>query len=147
MPDHSPDPSVCLRRQVFSLTQLEESLKKAYRAVTEGKFGDGLTRFTALLHTIPLLVVDTRKEVDDVKELISIAKCARADRFGLPRNGLMTAFGTCPWSVMAWKHIPAEGACDDQTSCDGACVYKHIRQPAVGLLLAMRCTAQPCSIC
>ena len=30
--------------------------------------------FTALLHTIPLLVVDTRKEVDDVKELISIAK-------------------------------------------------------------------------
>ena len=65
-------------RQVFSLTQLEESLKKAYRAVTEGKFGDGLTRFTALLHTIPLLVVDTRKEVDDVKELISIAKCALA---------------------------------------------------------------------
>ncbi len=61
---------------MFSLTQLEESLKKAYRAVTEGKFGDGLTRFTALLHTIPLLVVDTRKEVDDVKELISIAKCA-----------------------------------------------------------------------
>ena len=62
--------------QVYSLAQLEESLKRAYRAVTEGKFGDGLTKFLALLHTIPLLVVDTRKEVDDVKELIAIAKCA-----------------------------------------------------------------------
>lgn len=60
--------------QVYSLVQLEEQLKKAYRAVTEGKFGDGLLRFTALLHTIPLLVVETRKEVDDVKELIAIAK-------------------------------------------------------------------------
>ncbi len=79
---------------MYSLTQLEESLKKAYRAVTEGKFGDGLTRFTALLHTIPLLVVDTRKEVDDVKELISIAKCAPADTDGLSRSDILTSFGT-----------------------------------------------------
>lgn len=52
-------------------------LKKAYKSVTEGKFNDALTRFNALLHIIPLLVVDTRREVDDVKELLGIAKCAR----------------------------------------------------------------------
>jgi coatomer protein complex subunit alpha (xenin) len=59
---------------VYSLVGLEEGLKKAYRSVTEGKFGDALSRFNGLLHLIPLLVVDTRKEVDDVKELLSIAK-------------------------------------------------------------------------
>ena len=80
---------------MFSLTQLEESLKKAYRAVTEGKFGDGLTRFTALLHTIPLLVVDTRKEVDDVKELISIAKCALAPPFA-PTGVVPTCHAVLP---------------------------------------------------
>lgn len=61
-------------RQVYSLAGLEEGLKRAYRSVTEGKFGDALSRFNGLLHLIPLLVVDTRKEVDDVKELLSIAK-------------------------------------------------------------------------
>lgn len=30
--------------------------------------------FTTLLHTVPLLVVDTRKDVDEVKELVAIAK-------------------------------------------------------------------------
>lgn len=58
----------------FTLTTLEEELKKAYRSVTEGKFGDALTRFTSILLMVPLMVVDSRKEVDDVKELLSIAK-------------------------------------------------------------------------
>ncbi len=66
--------------QVFSLAGLEEDLKRAYRSVTEGKFGDALGRFTAILHTIPLLVVPTRKQVDDVKELLAIAKCAPPQR-------------------------------------------------------------------
>lgn len=61
---------------MYSLVGLEEGLKKAYRSVTEGKFSDALGRFNGLLHLVPLLVVDTRKEVDDVKELLSIAKCA-----------------------------------------------------------------------
>jgi coatomer subunit alpha len=61
---------------VYNLTGLEELLKKGYRSVTEGKFNDALSRFNAILHIIPLLVVDTRREVDDVKELLGIAKCA-----------------------------------------------------------------------
>jgi len=60
--------------QVYTLAQLEEQLKKAYRTVTEGKFGEALRAFNAILHVIPLVVVDTRKEVDEVKELLSIAR-------------------------------------------------------------------------
>eukprot|EP00955_Chlamydomonas_euryale_P055556 356142-Chlamydomonas_euryale.AAC.3 len=39
----------------------------AYKLVTEGKFTDALKAFTRMLHVIPLTVVATRKEVDDVK--------------------------------------------------------------------------------
>lgn len=67
--------------QVYNLSGLEEMLKKAYRSVTEGKFNDALSRFNALLHIIPLLVVDTRREVDDVKELLCIAKCVLLSEF------------------------------------------------------------------
>lgn len=59
---------------LFSLEGLEESLKQAYKLVTDGKFSDALKLFTRIFHIIPLLVVETRKEVDEVKELLSICK-------------------------------------------------------------------------
>jgi coatomer subunit alpha len=59
---------------VFKFTQMDDKLKAAYRATTEGKFPEALRQFMSILHTIPLLVVDSRREVDEVKELIEIAK-------------------------------------------------------------------------
>ncbi|WOH04305.1 hypothetical protein DCAR_0623714 [Daucus carota subsp. sativus] len=59
---------------VFSFTQLEDKLKAGYKATTAGKFTEGLRLFQGILHTIPLIVVDTRREVDEVKELIIIVK-------------------------------------------------------------------------
>ncbi|WOL05641.1 coatomer subunit alpha-1-like [Canna indica] len=59
---------------VFKFFQIDEKLKAAYRATTEGKFPEALRQFLNILHTIPLLVVDSRREVDEVKELIEIAK-------------------------------------------------------------------------
>jgi len=56
------------------LSTLEDKLKAAYKAVTEGKFTEALRLFQDILHTIPVVVVDSRKEVDDVKELLGIAK-------------------------------------------------------------------------
>ena len=47
-----------------------------YRAVTEGKFSEALRQVNGILCAIPLTVVESRREVDDVKELLSIAKCA-----------------------------------------------------------------------
>lgn len=59
---------------VFQFSQLDDKLKLAYRATTEGKFPEALRLFLSILHTIPLIVVESRREVDDVKELIMIAR-------------------------------------------------------------------------
>ncbi|KAF7827282.1 coatomer subunit alpha-2-like [Senna tora] len=58
----------------FKLSQLDEKLKAGYKSTTAGKFTDALRTFINILHTIPLIVVETRREVDDVKELIVIVK-------------------------------------------------------------------------
>lgn len=59
---------------VYRLGSLEDKLKQAYKLTTDGKFTDALKVFKTILHTIPLLVVETRREVDEVKELLGIAK-------------------------------------------------------------------------
>ncbi|KAL5713383.1 hypothetical protein ACHQM5_015468 [Ranunculus cassubicifolius] len=59
---------------VYNLLQLDEKIKAGYRATTTGKFLDALRIFQGILHTIPLIVVESRKEVDEVKQLIHIAK-------------------------------------------------------------------------
>ena len=81
---------------MYNLAGLEDMLKKGYRSVTEGKFNDALSRFNAILHIIPLLVVETRREVDDVKELLGIAKCAPASQ---PQLG-SSAGCLCRYSVL-----------------------------------------------
>ncbi|BAT94595.1 hypothetical protein LR48_Vigan588s001900 [Vigna angularis] len=58
----------------FKLSQLDEKLKAGYKLTTAGKFSDALRTFVNILHTIPLIVVESRREVDDVKELIIIVK-------------------------------------------------------------------------
>ncbi|XP_058098700.1 coatomer subunit alpha-1-like isoform X2 [Magnolia sinica] len=71
----SASPNVrCPPALIYQFYQLDEKLKTAYKATTEGKFGDALKLFLNILHTIPLIVVGSRRDVDEVKELISIAK-------------------------------------------------------------------------
>jgi coatomer protein complex subunit alpha (xenin) len=45
-----------------------------YKLVTDGKFADGLKAADALLAIIPLTVVATRAEADEVKEVVTIAR-------------------------------------------------------------------------
>jgi len=59
---------------VFSFSQLEEKLKAGYKSTTAGKLSEALRTFVNILHTIPLVVVESRREVDEVKELIIIVK-------------------------------------------------------------------------
>ncbi|KAL2892798.1 Coatomer subunit alpha-2 [Bienertia sinuspersici] len=59
---------------VFSFSQLEEKLRAGYKLTTAGKLSEALRTFTNILNTIPLIVVETRREVDEVKELIVIVK-------------------------------------------------------------------------
>ena len=58
----------------FKLAMLEKKVVEAYEHVTKNRLADAVAAFTAILHTVPLLVVETRKEVDDVKELLSICR-------------------------------------------------------------------------
>ncbi len=60
--------------QIFNLSLLEEQLSAMYKSMTDGKFTDGLRQTNALLHRIALTVVDSRKEVDDLKELLGIVR-------------------------------------------------------------------------
>ena len=59
---------------VFRFSLLDEKLILVYRATTDGKFSEALRLFLTILHTIPVIVVDSRREVSEVKELIGIAK-------------------------------------------------------------------------
>jgi coatomer subunit alpha len=42
---------------VFNFSQMDDKLKAAYKATTEGKLPEALRQFLNILHTIPLLVV------------------------------------------------------------------------------------------
>ncbi|KAH9606042.1 hypothetical protein KSS87_006679 [Heliosperma pusillum] len=59
---------------VFGFSQLEEKLRAGYKLTNDGKLSDALRIFVNILHSIPLVVVESRKEVDEVKELIIIVK-------------------------------------------------------------------------
>ncbi|KAK3002623.1 hypothetical protein RJ639_021911 [Escallonia herrerae] len=58
----------------FNFSPLEDKLEAGYKATTAGKFTEALHLFLGILHTIPLIVVESRRELDKVKELITIAK-------------------------------------------------------------------------
>jgi len=53
---------------------IENQLKAAYRATTAGKFGESLALFISIVQMIPLLVVDSKKEANEGKELLAICK-------------------------------------------------------------------------
>ena len=66
-----PPPSPALP---FTVATLEPRLRAMYKAVTEGKFADGLAVADDLLHRIPLVAAADRREGDEVKELLTIAR-------------------------------------------------------------------------
>ncbi|XP_044509861.1 coatomer subunit alpha-2-like [Mangifera indica] len=59
---------------VFKFSQLVEKLKAGYKAFSMKKLPEASQLFLSILHTIPLIVVDSRREVDEVKELITKVK-------------------------------------------------------------------------
>lgn len=53
---------------------MQASRKDAEKLFANGKFADALAAFQTLLETIPLTVVDTRRQADDVKELLTACR-------------------------------------------------------------------------
>ena len=66
---------LCCCSQPYTLDMLGEKLKVMYKAMTDGKFGEALRLVNVILAMVPLTTVESRKEVDDLKEVISIARC------------------------------------------------------------------------
>jgi len=63
-------PAVCFALQPL----IDDRLKSAYRAVTAGKFNEALNNFLYIMHAIPFLVLQNKKEVNEVKELLGICR-------------------------------------------------------------------------
>jgi coatomer subunit alpha len=61
-PESASLPSVALR-----LTPLLDDLKAAYRAFTLGKFGEAQALFDSIMTSIPLVVIDSRAEANEVR--------------------------------------------------------------------------------
>jgi hypothetical protein len=72
--------------QAYSLDGVSDSLKKAYKLFTDGKFSNALQAFNQMLWTIPLVVVSSRKEVDEVKELLTICRSAAHTNKHIPTS-------------------------------------------------------------
>ena len=72
-----------------SLPLLEERLKLAYKTTTEGKFSEALKLFQSIIHSVCVLLVESRREVDEVRELLGIAReYAAALRIEMKRKEL-----------------------------------------------------------
>jgi coatomer protein complex subunit alpha (xenin) len=58
----------------ISLKRLVDQLKLSYKMFQAGKFEDANESFTSVIQSLPLVVVNTRREVNEVKELLVICR-------------------------------------------------------------------------
>lgn len=56
------------------LPQLLEKVKVGYAAVTEGRFGDAHRVFLNILHQVPFVLVEDKKEHNDLMELLNVSR-------------------------------------------------------------------------
>lgn len=59
---------------LYKLSSLIDELQTCYQITTAGKFNDAVEKFRTLLLTVPLLVVDTKKDYTEAVELLRISK-------------------------------------------------------------------------
>lgn len=67
--NQSGRPMLCM-----SMANCKQRLKKGFEFFLKGKFSDCMKTFRSILQTIPLVVVDTRQEVAEVKTLIDTCR-------------------------------------------------------------------------
>lgn len=58
----------------YTLPPLVDKLKVAYRSTTEGKFSEALIHFLAIIHNLLLVVVETKQESNEAKELLGLCR-------------------------------------------------------------------------
>ena len=63
-----------LPRIFAKMKHLREGVRMGYRYFEAGKFNDSKDTFLAVLHKIPLVVVDTRSEANEIKEMLDVCR-------------------------------------------------------------------------
>ncbi len=59
---------------LHKLPELIENLQSGYQLTTVGKFSEAVDKFRALMLTVPLLVVETKQDFAEAKQLLNICK-------------------------------------------------------------------------
>ena len=59
---------------ILTLDSLISDLKQAYTATTNGKFKEALKIFSNIIHSIPLLVLQSKQQVTEANDLITLSK-------------------------------------------------------------------------
>jgi len=63
-----------LPRVFAKMKHLKEGVRMGYRYFEAGKFNDSKDAFLAVLHKIPLVVVDNRAEANEIKEMLDVCR-------------------------------------------------------------------------
>lgn len=109
----------------IKLNELVQRLQTAYQLTTGGKFPEAIERLHSILLSITLLTVETRQEITEAQQLLSIC---REYLVGLKME-------------MARKEMPKKTAAEQKRICEMAAYFTHCQLQPVHLVLTLR-TAQ-----
>jgi coatomer protein complex subunit alpha (xenin) len=70
----TPRGTVGLPSIAITMPPLVDRLKVAYKSFTDGKFSEAQVHFKAIIQQLPLVVVDNKPEVNEIRELVQIAR-------------------------------------------------------------------------
>lgn len=106
----------------LKLTNLISSLQNCYQLTTVGKFQDAVDRFRSLLHSVLLLSIDNKQEINEAKQLLEIC---REYILGLSME-------------IQRKSMPKETIENQKRSCEMAAYFTHVRLQPVHQILTLR---------
>ncbi|KAG1700924.1 Coatomer subunit alpha [Nymphon striatum] len=106
----------------MKLNDLVQRLQSCYASTTGGKFQEAIVKFRSILLCIPLLVVDTKQDIAEAQQLLSICK---EYIVGLSLE-------------IARKELPKESLEQQKRMCEMAAYFTHCKLQPVHLILTLR---------
>lgn len=118
-------PKTCAPAVGLHLAELVQRLQVCYQLTTAGKFVEAIEKLQAILLSVPLLVVDTRQDVAEAKQLIHIC---REYILGLKME-------------TERKNLPKSTLEEQKRSCEMAAYFTHCNLQPVHQILTLRIAA------
>ncbi|GAB6033480.1 hypothetical protein CHUAL_013365 [Chamberlinius hualienensis] len=104
------------------VNDLLQRLQMGYQLTTGGKFSEAIERFRLILLSIPLLIVDSRQEIAEAQELLSIC---REYIVGLSME-------------VTRKDVSKDTLEDQKRQCEMAAYFTHCHLQPIHLILTLR---------